>query len=184
MRAAQLPAGCGSIENATDQLRVALEDAVLAAKGQVDLGDAAAISTAVRAERLAALAAKWLRDKYDSLSADARLSYARETVKASEARDRAIRSLGIDAKSIEQYQRDQLYRDLYGPRLALPPATSAPEPSQNTPDPADAPASVLCDLGGCQSTDSSIPTCEGEFQEREDQAADRPRVSAQATDDA
>jgi len=97
MTAGSLPDGCSYIANKTKALRSALQQAVLAVRGEVSITDAAAINTAVRAERLAMLAQRWLRLSAETMSHDQRLAYARETVKASEQRDKAIRSLNLDA---------------------------------------------------------------------------------------
>src|SRR5262245_7692473 len=91
-----MPSGCGYVAARTKQLRTALQNAVMALKGEVSIVDAAAINTATRAERLAMLAQRWLRLNCDVMGHDARLAYAREVVKASETRDRAIRALKLD----------------------------------------------------------------------------------------
>ncbi len=77
----------------------ALTVATIAAHGEVDLVNAAIIQTAGRWERVAQLANRWLRLECDKLNASERLAFARETARASEARDRAIRELNIGSKA-------------------------------------------------------------------------------------
>jgi hypothetical protein len=97
MAAGALPPGCGHVVKATKALRTSLQNAVMAARGQVSITDAAAINTAIRFERLAMLAQRWLRLSCDTMSHDQRLAYAREVARASAERDKAIRSLKLDA---------------------------------------------------------------------------------------
>lgn len=97
LTAGSLPPGCSYITNRTKAFRSALQAAVLAVKGEVSIVDAASINTATRAERLALLAGRWLRLSAHEMTHDQRLAYAREVVKASEQRDRALRALNLDA---------------------------------------------------------------------------------------
>jgi len=53
LRSAELPKGAKYVKRSTDGLRMALEAATLAAKGEVSITDAATINTATRAETLA-----------------------------------------------------------------------------------------------------------------------------------
>ena len=61
LTAGSLPAGCTYIRRESNRLRCALEDAVIELRGEVGLADAAAINSAVRWERHAMLAQRWLR---------------------------------------------------------------------------------------------------------------------------
>lgn len=96
LRAGRLPPGCSWIASQTAELRTALEDAVVALRGEIAIVDAAAINTALRCERHALLCQKLLRDKWDELDHSERLSYSREITTASAARDKAIDRLGIE----------------------------------------------------------------------------------------
>src|SRR5262245_45630339 len=64
----KLPKGCMYIETRVNCLRRQLEEAVIAAKGEINIVDAAAINSAVKWERHGLLAAHWLRKQTDKLS--------------------------------------------------------------------------------------------------------------------
>lgn len=97
LRSASLPKGASYISRATNELRRAVEDAVLDAKGAVDILDAATIQTIVRLERHAMLAQRWLRREHEKMSLAERLKFSAEVGRASAERDKALRSLGIGA---------------------------------------------------------------------------------------
>ena len=64
--------------------------------GEVGLADAAAINSAVRWERHAMLAQRWLRVDAGDMDASTRLAYSRDVAKASSERDKCIRALGLE----------------------------------------------------------------------------------------
>lgn len=94
LRAGRLPPGCGAIRRAIDELRRSLEDAVSAARGTVNLLDATRIQSALRHETHAQLCRRWMRLE-EGLDADRMLTFAREVVRATESRDRAIAALNL-----------------------------------------------------------------------------------------
>jgi len=96
-----LPAGCGYIRKYTDKLRVTLERAVLAMASELTVYDAACIMSAVRWERHALLAQKWLRLHSAEMTHDQRLAYSREIARASTERDRSIKALGLDRRDVD-----------------------------------------------------------------------------------
>ena len=65
-------------------------------RGEVGLADAAAINSAVRWERHAMLAQRWLRVDVGDMDATTRLAYSRDVAKASSERDKCIRALGLE----------------------------------------------------------------------------------------
>ena len=65
LKAGQLPADAKYIEWRMNDFRRQLEAAVLDAKGCVSLPDAAYVQTAMRWERHAALAQRWLTKQHD-----------------------------------------------------------------------------------------------------------------------
>ncbi len=83
-----LPSGCAYVTRETNKLRCALEEAVIALRGEVGLADAAAINSAVRWERHAMLAQRWLRVDVGDMDASTRLAYSRDVAKASSERDK------------------------------------------------------------------------------------------------
>ncbi|MCA9248392.1 MAG: hypothetical protein KDA42_14800 [Planctomycetales bacterium] len=91
----KLPAGCGYVERLTNQLRRALESAVLDIAGEIGLFAAATINTACRWERHALLAQRWLRRGKDLTPAD-KLAFSRDVARASAERDKCIKALGLD----------------------------------------------------------------------------------------
>src|SRR5205085_2442552 len=93
LKAGKLPVDCAYIEIACNALRRQLEDAVLAARGEVTLLDAASIQTSVKWERHAALALRWLRVKGNELKLVEQLTFSREIARASTERDKALAAL-------------------------------------------------------------------------------------------
>src|SRR5207248_10751590 len=85
-----------------------LEDAVMKAKGEVSIIDAAAINSACKWERHGLLAQHWLRHAEDDadgeenkstrLSASDRLKFSEAIAKASDNRDKNLRTLGLDVE--------------------------------------------------------------------------------------
>jgi hypothetical protein len=98
MKAGKLPKGCKYIEIRVNELRRQVEAEVVALKGEINLLDAAAINSIVKWERHGLLAAHWLRHEIGSLSASDRLRFSEAIAKASDARDRNIKLLGLDIK--------------------------------------------------------------------------------------
>jgi hypothetical protein len=95
LRSTGWPKGTERERRAVGAYGRALREAVLAAGGQLDIVTAGLINTAMRWERHASLAARWLRLEHASLTPDQRLSYSRETARASSERDRAVAALGL-----------------------------------------------------------------------------------------
>jgi hypothetical protein len=96
LRGSKLPKGCRHVENSCNDLRRQLEEAVVLLKREVNISDAAAINSAVKWERHGLLSAHWLRKEGATLSPADRLRFSEAVAKASDARDKAIRSLGLD----------------------------------------------------------------------------------------
>jgi hypothetical protein len=95
LKAGKLPSDAKYIEVRLNIFRRNLEAAVMDSKGEVSIPDAASIQTAMRWERHAALAQRWLTKSYDELKPQERLSFSREIAKASTERDKALRELGL-----------------------------------------------------------------------------------------
>jgi hypothetical protein len=96
LRGGKLPKGCQYIENRVNSLRRQVEAAVIEAKGEINVVDAAAINSVLKWERHGLLAAHWLRHQGDKLSPTELLKFSEAIAKASDARDRNIRALGLD----------------------------------------------------------------------------------------
>lgn len=109
-----------------DVMRVAIEDAVVAAKGEVGLYDAATIQSAMRWERHAMLAQRWLRLSINEMDAATKLSYSREIARASTERDKCLERLGLNVSDVNN-AIDALYADT--PLHAAPNATNGGEVS-------------------------------------------------------
>ncbi len=97
--AGQLPRDAKYIEYRMNNFRRQLETAVLDVKREVSLSDAAFIQTALRWERHAALAQRWLTKKHDELKPEQLLHFSREIARASAERDKAIAALGLDSRT-------------------------------------------------------------------------------------
>ena len=98
MRGSKLPKGCKYIEGRVNALRRTVEEAIISLKGEITIMDAAAINSILKWERHGLLAAHWLRHEIDKLSASDRLRFSESIAKASDSRDKAIRSLDLDVK--------------------------------------------------------------------------------------
>jgi len=114
MKGGKLPEGCQYIENRVNSLRRQVETALLAAKREIGIVDAAAVNSILKWERHGLLAAHWLRHEAAKLSAGDRLKFSEAIAKASDSRDKAIRSLGLDRDT-----RDNVLDALYA-RLPAP----------------------------------------------------------------
>jgi hypothetical protein len=97
MKGSKLPVGCVYIEHRVNKLRREIEAAIVAAKGEINIVDAAAVNSVLKWERHGLLAAHWLRHEADKLSAGDRLRFSEAIAKASDARDKNIKALGLDA---------------------------------------------------------------------------------------
>lgn len=96
LAAGKLPADAAFIEVRLNGFRRRLEDAVVAERGAVTLQEAAVIQTALRWERHAALAQRWLTKAGDELKPVERLTFSREIARASTERDKALGCLRLD----------------------------------------------------------------------------------------
>jgi hypothetical protein len=114
MRGGKLPKGCQYIENRVNALRRQVEAALIDAKGEIGIVDAAAVNSVLKWERHGLLAAHWLRHEADKLSASDRLRFSEAIAKASDNRDRNIRSLGLDRDATDNVI-DALYKQLPAP---------------------------------------------------------------------
>jgi hypothetical protein len=117
LKASQLPAGCKYIEIRLNGFRRQLEDAVIEAKREVTMVDAGIIQTAMRWERHAALAQRWLAKAGDTLKPLERLKFSEAIARASTERDRALQQLKIDRDA-----RDGIIEALYTRHLPAPEA--------------------------------------------------------------
>ncbi len=88
MKGSKLPKGCEYIEHRVNALRRQVEAALIAAKGEISIVDAAAVNSILKWERHGLLAAHWLRHEADKLSASDRLRFSEAIAKASDNRDR------------------------------------------------------------------------------------------------
>jgi hypothetical protein len=108
-----MPKGCRRYESQLNDLRRKLEDECIEVHGEVSLVHALAILTAMRWERHAVLAARWLRIEGGAMSASDRLNYSREIARASAARDAAVKELGLTKRpsdlwsALESHQINQ-----------------------------------------------------------------------------
>ncbi len=102
MLAGKLPKKLEWVEKKANAFRRRLEAAVEVSRGEegISLTDVAVINTATKWERHAMLAQYWLREQEATLSAGDRLRFSEAIAKASDNRDRNIRSLGLDAKPL------------------------------------------------------------------------------------
>jgi hypothetical protein len=95
LRASKLPSGCQYVEKAIIAFRIAVEDAVLRLRGQIDVLEAALIQSAIRSEQRAMLLERWLRlaDSKAGLSVGEQIKLLRERDMASARRDNCLKQL-------------------------------------------------------------------------------------------
>jgi len=94
----ELPKQLISVRKEGRAYRVKLEAAVLEKKGDISVCDAHLIDTASAATMAAAIGRWVLRHKLTGMKGTEILACSREIVKAKQARDAAVRALGLDAK--------------------------------------------------------------------------------------
>lgn len=109
LRGSKLPKGCQYIENRVNLLRRQVEAALVELKGDITITEAAAINSILKWERHGLLAAHWLRKEATSLTPSDRLRFSEAIAKASDNRDKAIRSLRLDRDTTENVI-DSLYK--------------------------------------------------------------------------
>lgn len=103
LRCGSLPRGCGHLAAKVNQLQEWLESHVVELKGEICPTDASAIEVACKWQRHSLLAEKWLRDSFERLNHDQRISTHREVAQAAEKRDKAMRQLGLDRREIAEW---------------------------------------------------------------------------------
>ena len=96
LRAGSLPKDARYIKVRLNGFRRKIEDVVLAVKGEVSIHDAACVQTAIRWERHACLAQRWLCKEWNTLKPADRLTFSREIARASGERDKAIAALDLN----------------------------------------------------------------------------------------
>lgn len=96
LKANRLPARLAWADRRVNAFRKVVENAVIAAKHEVTLVDAATINTLIRFEKHAVLCGHWLSKEIDNLSNADRIAFSREVANASAQRDKCLRQLGID----------------------------------------------------------------------------------------
>jgi hypothetical protein len=141
-----LPPGCQHIRKVCSILRAQLEAVVVDQLNEVSIVSAATINTAIRFERHAQMAGKWLRE-HPELPVDTRLAISRDIAKASAERDRCIRLLGL-TEAAKRNPWDEYYRQAREKMLAKP-AASAPWGQQTVSTPA-----TLPDAAGATQTEN------------------------------
>lgn len=94
--AGKLPPRLGFVEIKANIFRRKLEASVLDVKGTISLTDAACINSACKWERHGQLALYWLTKEAETMPVAERLRFSEAAAKASDARDKAIKALGLD----------------------------------------------------------------------------------------
>jgi hypothetical protein len=101
LKAGKLPKDARYIEFRLNAFRRTLEEAIVAARGQVTIPDAAYVQTAIRWERHACLAQRWLVKADATLKAEQKLLFSREIARASAERDKALAMLKLDTDHVK-----------------------------------------------------------------------------------
>lgn len=98
-----LPKSMHRIERNVIAFRRLIEAAVLDARGEIAVMDAALIQSACRHETHAQLAQRWLRLHADTLDAGQRLAYSKAVADASTARDKCLERLKLTHDAADAY---------------------------------------------------------------------------------
>jgi len=106
LRAGKLPPHLQYAEHRSNSLRRHLEEAVAKVKGEVSMIDAAAINSAVKWERHGILVQHYIRHKEEELTVDQLVRFSAEIAKASDNRDKNLRTLGLDVETKPFYIMD------------------------------------------------------------------------------
>ena len=99
LRGVAFPPQLTWMKRTIDHFRRQVESAVMEAKGEISLVDAATINTIYRWERHAQLATHWLTEHADELAPADKLKFSHEAARASAERDKALRALGLDKQT-------------------------------------------------------------------------------------
>jgi hypothetical protein len=130
LRSSNLPAGCKAVENRLHQFGKAMRTAIVDARGGMSIVDAALVQSAIRHEKRAALAERWLRVEPE-LTLEQRLTLMRESSAATDSRDKCLEKLKLDRADTSSIL-SQLYQQ--PPRIAEPatPVVASCDPTPNT----------------------------------------------------
>lgn len=105
-----LPRGASYIRRNLNQFQDALEAAVIDRKGEVSLYSSCLIQSAIRHEGRASLMQRWLRVNEGELTINMQIHVLKEIGAATDARDKCLKSLGLDDADM----RDNILEALYG----------------------------------------------------------------------
>lgn len=153
-----MPAKLERIQRSARQYRNALEAAVLARHGGIDLMAAHSISLAATAEMQAQVCLWLLRNKLETMSTSDVLSCTAAMTKARDRRNSAVAALKLPPPTAEE-QRAALYSQLYDqPPAAAPAASQEAGPTAETTRAADAATGLPCDSSGDINQDTTFPT--------------------------
>ena len=111
LKSGKMPREMKYLEPRINRLRVSLENAIVDIRGEVTTAEAGIIQTAMRWEAHACKAHHWLRVEYDELKTLEKLHCSREIALASAARDKAIKELGIDQRTVQDNNIESLYTE-------------------------------------------------------------------------
>lgn len=148
-----LPPGCGYIVRVCNAMRAEIETAVVAIRTEISLHDAGTIQTAVRYERHAQLAQRWLREN-PGLPVDVKLALSRDIAKASADRDRCLRLLGLDKRASDNVWDCLLESpELQADPLARPTASGPENLPTNAATPPEGPGEATSDSSSIESSE-------------------------------
>ena len=150
----RMPKGCGYIYTLSRKLRTQLELELVNKHGEVSIYRAALVQTACRHEARAQLSSRWLKHNADEMNHHDRLSYLREIGNASDARDRALKAIGLDADG-----RENILEALYSSPAPDIPEKPPGSPSDRSSEPAE--EEDTCSDGEA-SAGPSCDWCDGE----------------------
>jgi hypothetical protein len=142
---ASLPKGASYIRRLTAALRREVENAVREKLGEISLYHSALAQAAARHECRALLCQRWLRLHSDTMTHTERLSYLDAIGRATDARNRSLKEIGLDRKDSTAIF-DALYAPPSRPEFASD--SESPSSGQTAISQPDATESVLRDSTG------------------------------------
>lgn len=115
LKSNRLPPRLAWADRRINVFRKIVEQAVIAAKNEINLVDAATINTLIRYEKHAILCGHWLSKEIDNLSNADRIAFSREVANASAQRDKCLRQLEINVQpelpSLQSYIEGKLIEE-------------------------------------------------------------------------
>lgn len=134
LRASSLPPGCSYLKGQLQALRRDVRAELIDRDGATSIYQEALIQSAMRHEQRALLAQRWLRKEFDSIEMSEKVMLLREIGKATDARDKCFKQLGIGSRGTSG-SVSALYVDAIDIASDAPQGSDSPSDAPDSPDP-------------------------------------------------